>query len=161
MPNHYFSDTAQTITVSLDMGKAFDTINIHVVIRKLLQTKISGTIIKFIANYIKGRKAYTIYGNYTSLQRQFKNGVPQGSVISTTLFNMYTADLPPPRTLVQVMTYADDITITSTHTSTSAAKKYIQPYLHKKIAWTTKQNNLTLYPYTRSLQNIQGIWTSK
>ena len=43
------------------------------------------------------------------------------------------------------MVYADDITITSTHTSTSAAKKYIQPYLHKVFAWT-KQNNLLLNP---------------
>ena len=43
------------------------------------------------------------------------------------------------------MTYADDITITSTHTSTSAAKKYIQPYLHKVFAWE-KQNNLLLNP---------------
>ena len=43
------------------------------------------------------------------------------------------------------MAYADDITITSTHTSTSAAKKYIQPYLHKVFAWT-KQNNLLLNP---------------
>ena len=31
---------AQTITVALDMRKAFDTINIHTLIRKLLQTKI-------------------------------------------------------------------------------------------------------------------------
>ena len=41
------------------------------------------------------------------------------------------------------MAYADDITITSTNTSTSAAKKYIQPYIHEVFAWT-KQNNLTL-----------------
>ena len=39
------------------------------------------------------------------------------------------------------MAYADDITITYTHTSTSAAKKNIQPYQHKVFAWT-KQNNL-------------------
>ena len=52
---------AQTITVALDMSKAFDIINIHTLIRKLLQTNIPGTIIKFIANYIKGRKAYTTY----------------------------------------------------------------------------------------------------
>ena len=38
------------------------------------------------------------------------------------------------------MAYADDITITSTHTSTSAAKKYIQPYLHKVVVWTTQNN---------------------
>ena len=36
-----------------------------------------GTINKFIANYIKGRKAYTTYRNHTSSQRQFKTGVPQ------------------------------------------------------------------------------------
>ena len=50
---------ARTITVSLDMSKAFDTINIHTLIRKMLQTNIPGTIIKFMANYIKEHKAYT------------------------------------------------------------------------------------------------------
>ena len=134
---------AQTITVSLYMNKAFDTINIHTLIRKLLQTKIPGTIIKFIANYIKGRKAYTTYTNHTSSQRQFKTGVPQGGVLSLTLFNIYTGDVPLPKAPVQVIGYADNITITSTHTSTSATKKYIHPYLHTVFAWT-KQNNFTL-----------------
>ena len=50
---------ALTITVSLDINKAFDTINIHKLIRKLLQANIPDTIIMFITNYIKGRKAYT------------------------------------------------------------------------------------------------------
>ena len=125
------------------MSKAFDTINIHTIIRKLLQTNIPGTIIKFIANYIKGRKACTTYRNHTSRQHQFKTGVPQGGVLSPTLFNIYTWDLPSPSAPVQVMVYADDITITST--STSAAKKYIQPYLQNDFAWT-KQNNLILNP---------------
>ena len=64
---------ARTITVALDMSNAFETINIHTLIRKLLQTNIPGTIIKFIANYIKGRKAYATYRNHTSKQRQLKN----------------------------------------------------------------------------------------
>ena len=132
---------ARTITVALDMSKAFDTINIHTLIRKLLQTNIPGTIIQFIANYIKRHKAYTTYINHTSSQRQFKTGVPQDGVLSPTLFNIYTSDLPPPSAPVQVMAYAYDIT--STHTSMGAAKKYIQPYLHNVFAWT-KQNNLLL-----------------
>ena len=46
------------------------------------------------------------------------------------------------------MSYTDDITIISTHTSLSAARKCIQPYLHKVFAWAKqshtkcRQNNL-------------------
>ena len=47
---------ARTITVALDISKTCDTINIHTLIRQLLHTKIPGTIIKIIANYIKGSK---------------------------------------------------------------------------------------------------------
>ena len=53
------------------MSKAFDTINIHTLIRKLPQTNIPDTIMKFIANYTKVRKAYTAYRNHTSIQ--YKN----------------------------------------------------------------------------------------
>ena len=35
----------RTITVTLGMSKAFDTINIHTLLRRLLQTNIPGTII--------------------------------------------------------------------------------------------------------------------
>ena len=60
----------------------------------LLQTNIPGSVMKFIANCIKGRNAYITYRHYTSIQRQFKTGIPQGGVLSPTLFNIYTADLP-------------------------------------------------------------------
>ena len=39
--------------------------------------------------YIKGRKAYTTFGNKTSTQRQFKNGVPHGGVLSPTLQHIH------------------------------------------------------------------------
>ena len=85
---------ARAITVPLDMSKTFDTMNIHTQIRKLLQTKIPGTIIKLIANYNKAHKAYTIYRNHTSSQRKLKTGISQGGVLSPTLFNICTADIP-------------------------------------------------------------------
>ena len=135
---------ARTITVALDMSKAFDTVNTHTLIGKLLQTSTPGTILKFVANYINGRKAYTSFRNDKSI-RQVKTGVPQGGVLSPTLFNIHPADIPTPTAPVQVMLYADDITITSTHTSMNAARKYIQPYLHKVYDWT-QHNNLIINP---------------
>ena len=70
----------------------------------------------------KGRKAYTTYRKHTSIQGQFKTGVPRGGVLTPTLFNIYITNLPPPRRApIHIMAYADDITITFTHTSTSAA----------------------------------------
>ena len=130
--------TTRIVTVVLDMSKAFNTL-----IRKLLLTKIPGTIIKFIANCTNECKAHTPYRIHTSSPRQCKTGLQQGDVLSPKQFNIYTADIPLPRAPAQVMVYAYVITITSTHTSTSAVKKYIQPCIHKEYTWT-KQNNLTL-----------------
>ena len=81
----------------------------------------------------------------TNIQRQVKTGVPQGGVLSSTLFNIHTADIPTPTAQVQVMLYTDDITITSTHNSMNAARKYIQPYLPKVDDWT-QHNNLISNP---------------
>ena len=134
---------ARTITVALDMSKAFDTINIHTLLRKLLQTNIPGTIIKLIVNYIKGRKAYTTYRNHTSKQCQFKTGVRQGGVLSPTLFNIYTSDLPPPSAPVQVMAYTDDITITSTHTQVRVQPR--NTYYHTYTKFLHGQNKTTSY----------------
>ena len=122
----------------------------------------------FIANYINGRKAYTTYRNHTSLQRQFKACVPGVGVLHPhTLFNIYNADLPAPRAPVQVMSYADNINITSTHTSAIAANNYIQPDIPKVFA-RRKHNNFTPIPdkqlalcSLQTLRNIKAIWTLK
>ena len=148
--NFCFSDriykyNTEEITVALDMSKAFDTVNIHSLTYKLHQTNIPHTIIKNIVNYIKGRKAYTTFRNKTSTQRQFKNGVPQGGVLSPTLFNIYTSNTPTPQAPVKLTTYADDITITSTHSDINIAKANIKSYLHKIHTWT-QTNNLILNP---------------
>ena len=94
--------------------------------QKLLQTKIPGAIIKFIANYIKGCKVYTTYRNHTYSQREFKTGVPQDGVLSPTIFNNYTADIPPPRAPIHNVAYAS-------HLHTQARVQPRKTYNHTNI----------------------------
>src|SRR3989454_11263388 len=75
---------SRTIFVALDMSKAFDTVNIHTLINKIHNTDIPPTIQIFTANYLKGRKAFTAYNQFTSKQQIIKTGVPQGGVLSPT-----------------------------------------------------------------------------
>ena len=79
----------RTITVSLDTSKALDTVNIHTLTRKLHQTNIPHTVLKFIVNDYKDRKAYITFKNKTATQRKFKTAVLQGGVQSPTL-SIYT-----------------------------------------------------------------------
>ena len=97
------------------MSKAFGTVNL--LTHKLHQTNIPRIIIQLIANYIKGRKAYTTFRNKTST----------------------------PQAPVKLTTYADDITITSTHNDINIAKTIIKSYLLEIHTWT-QTNNLILNP---------------
>ena len=72
----------------------------------------------------QGTKAYTTSRNHTFIQPQVKTSVPQGGVLSPTLFNIYTADIPPGAP-VNGMAYADDITITSNNNNNNIYLKSI------------------------------------
>jgi hypothetical protein len=135
----------RTITAALDMSKAFDTINHNKLIQKLINnTNIPHTYIKFISNYIRGRKGYTIHNQQKSTQRTFRCGVPQGGVLSPILFNIYMADIPTPTNPeTNIITYADDITITSTNKNIHTAKTNLQTYLNTIADWI-QNNHLTL-----------------
>ena len=113
-----------------DKGTSYRPISLLSVIAKTLEKSLLPYITANIPNTPMQDRYKTQHSTVTALHT-LNNTVAKG-------FNQKGAP-------VQVMAYTDDITITSTHTSTSAAKKYIQPYLHKVFAWT-KQNNLLINP---------------
>ena len=133
----------RTIAIALDMSKAFDTVNHHTLLNKIVQTNIPPLIIKFLSNYLRGRQAFTEYNSTRSKTRHIRTGVPQGGVLSPTLFNIYTSDIPTPHPNTHIITYADDITLYASHTNPDTIQDRLNPYLDEIVRWT-KDNDLQL-----------------
>ena len=132
---------ARTITVALDMSKAFDTINIHTLIRKLLQTNIPGTIIKFIANCTH------LHHTLGALKRDFP------ASLVTPLPNSEQANLPSSNHTYTKSTpthfhHHCAPSVTSTHTThiiSSTAPTYA-PHCHPWICGKTPLEWLHCWP---------------
>ncbi|KAF2363838.1 Reverse transcriptase domain [Trinorchestia longiramus] len=87
------------------------------------------------SNYLSGRQAYVHYNGKSSKTRNIQNRVPQGSVLSPTLFNLYMHDIPQPPENIHIAQHGDDITITSTHSNVSTCSTQVQDYMDTINTW--------------------------
>ncbi len=65
---------------------------------------------KTLCTFLNNRTAKVMIGKDTSETIHLRSGVPQGSVLSPTLYSLYTNDLPPPGPGCPDIIFADDIT---------------------------------------------------
>jgi retron-type reverse transcriptase len=97
-----------TAAVFLDIKKAFDTTWHTGLLYKLSEFEFSVSLIKLISYFIYKRQFFVSVKGEMSTPRIMKAGVPQGSVLSATLFNVYVNDTPQ-AIGVHLAPFADDI----------------------------------------------------
>ena len=67
-------------------------------------------------------------------------GVPQGGVLSPTLFNLYMAKMPSPPGNIKVETYADDTTALNSGVDIDKICTELNTYLDTLKTWFSSRN---------------------
>ena len=88
-----FADISKTkylnqkgILVSIDLEKAFDSVDTSILLLKLYQAGVSQGVLLLIHNYLSTRRARIKLGNTRSESFDCRIGVPQGGVLSPLIF---------------------------------------------------------------------------
>ena len=96
----------------IDLTAAYDTINQRRILVKLFMLTDDVPLTKFIRTMLSNRRFKVELNGKQSRWRNQRNGLPQGSVLSPLLFNVYTNDQPLPATTNSFI-YADDMCLTT------------------------------------------------
>jgi len=102
------NDRACTDAVFTDFSKAFDSISHKKLIIKMNAYGINRNVCAWVADFLANRRQRVTVNNNFSDWLPCTSGVPQGSVLGPTLFNIYINDLPDCIQHSNILMYADD-----------------------------------------------------
>ena len=141
--NHIYQlidDKRLTAIVSLDLSKAFDSIDHQLILKKLYNLGLERTAVLWIESYLTNRKQITKFKNFTSKEETVSSGIPQGSILGPLLFLCFTNDLASEFTdEAKMIGYADDTQLVVDAKNLTQLKRKIERVI--KIAQNWYNNN--------------------
>lgn len=112
--NHIKTELANkrsTGVLTFDIEKAFDCVWHNALIHKMFKLKFPLHLIKLIQSFLHKRSFYVSINIAKSNSFNIQAGVPQGSVLSPTLFNIFTSDINISTPSCEIALFADDTAI--------------------------------------------------
>jgi len=122
--------------ISMDLSKAFDSLPHQLMLSKLCAYGMSNESVTLIQSYLSNRYQCVKIGNSYSDWKLIKRGVPQGSLTGPLLFNIFLNDfLFLMERYCTVYNYADDNSLSFTHSDVHIMKNVLEECSVKAIAW--------------------------
>lgn len=96
------------VVVSLDLRRAFETIDREKMIESLLEIGVSGRELEWFTNFLSDRRQQTKYNGCMSNEIEVPIGLPQGTALSVILFIIYINNVTKLDLNGNVILFADD-----------------------------------------------------
>ena len=133
-----------TGTAFVDLSAAYDTVNHRFWSQKLYNTTLDSQQCRVIQNLLSDQRFYVELNNERSRWRIQNNGLPQVSVLSPTLFNIYMNNQPildGTRSFI----YADDLCVTAQYLTFQEVEQQIEVALGE-LTHYNRSNSLRANP---------------
>ena len=131
-----FQEKKKTVATFIDLSKAFDKVWKEGLLLKLLKSGVTGRMLNWTKSFLRHRSAKVKLGSNLSHTVKIREGVPQGSVISPTLFVVFINDISAnlSRHISRAL-HADDFAMWNASESTQTAAVRMQDALDKTCQW--------------------------
>ena len=153
-------------TVYLDFSKAFDKVDIGILMHKMRDLGVHGSLAVWIYNFLTNRKQVVIANGVKSSVSQVKSGVPQGTVLGPLLFLIMINDIDENITESMISIFADDTRLTKVINQEADFEKF-QEDLEKLYNWAETNNmafngtkfELLRYGFNEELKTLSNYLT--
>lgn len=132
--NMAFEHNQVACALFLDIKKAFDSVPHSLLLRKLSLLGFRGPFLQLLQNFLHDRRQCVSLGESRSSFSPIKSGVPQGSILSPLLFNIFVNDLCN-AVSTPLFQYADDTLIVSSASHVHQAIASLQTAATRAMDW--------------------------